>query len=140
MWAGCKLLLCGWLLGVLLVAAPAAAGWVGKSDEEVKGAVEAVLDNLLAGFNAGDYRKYSRDFDATLKEALPERKFQETRAAVLKKLGAYQTRQYLGYLNQNQYTVVLWKGRFANAPDDVLIRLVASKRGDRIVVTGLWFQ
>ncbi|MEJ5330976.1 MAG: hypothetical protein WHT07_12575 [Desulfobaccales bacterium] len=118
----------------------ALAGFVGNNDREVQAAVEPLMDNLLAGYNHGDYRTYSRDFDDTLKEAMPERKFRETRESLLKKLGPWQSRQYLGYLNQNHYTVILWKGRFAGTPDDVLIRLVASRRGERVVVTGLWFQ
>ncbi len=128
------------LLCLAGLAAPAAAGFVGSTDAEVKAAAEPLLDNLLSGFNDGDYARYSRDFDATLKEAIPEKKFQDNRRALLQKLGKFQSRQYLGYLNQNQYSVILWKGRFAGTPDDVLIRLVASKRGDRLVVIGLWFQ
>jgi hypothetical protein len=128
------------LLFLAGLTASATAGFVGGSDQEVKAAVEPILDNLLAGYNDGDYARYSRDFDATLQEAIPERKFRETRAALLKKLGTFQNRQYLGYLNQNQYSVILWKGRFSGTADDVLIRLVASKRGARAVVTGLWFQ
>lgn len=123
-----------------LGAGVAQAGFVGQSDREVQAAVEPLLDNLLAGYNTGDYHLYSRDFDETLKEAIPEGKFRETREGLLKKLGTCQSRQYLGFLNQNHYTVVLWKGRFSGTPDDVLLRLVASRRGERVVVTGLWFQ
>ncbi len=122
------------------VPGAAEADFVGSTDAEVKAAVEPLLDHLMQGFTQGNYAAYSRDFDATLKEAIPERKFQETRRGLLKKLGTLQSRQYLGYLNQNRYSVILWKGRFSGTPDDVLIKLVASKRGERVVVTGLWFQ
>lgn len=128
------------MLWCLSGAGAAQAGFVGQTDREVQAAVEPLLDNLLAGYNHGDYRIYTRDFDDTLKEAIPEGKFRQTRESLLKKLGTWQSRQYLGYLNQNHYTVILWKGRFSGTADDVLIRLVASRRGERVVVTGLWFQ
>lgn len=135
----CKFLM-ALLVALLLLAAPAAAEVAGKTDQEVQAAAELLLDNLLAGFNDGDYPRYSRDFDQMLKEAIPAAKFQQVRGDILKKLGKYQARQYLGFLSQGQFTVVLWKGRFAATDNDVLIKLAVSKRLDRTVVTGLWFQ
>jgi hypothetical protein len=46
----------------------------------------------------------------------------------------------LGFLQKGKTTVVLWKGRFTNSADDVLIKLVLSPRGDQTRVLGLWFQ
>jgi hypothetical protein len=36
--------------------------------------------------------------------------------------------------------VALWKGKFSQTASDVLIKLVVSKRPDKVVVVGLWFQ
>ncbi len=130
----------GILALVLLVAMPATAAFVGTDNGQVKGVAEPILDNLLAGFNQGNYAQYSKDFDATLREAIPEKKFQQVREDLLKKLGAFKSKNYLGFLNQQAYTVVLWKGTFAGTKDDVLIKLVLSKRQDKVVVIGLWFQ
>jgi hypothetical protein len=99
-----------------------------------------MVDNLLAGFNQGNYAQYSRDFDDTLREAIPEKKFQQVRADILKKLGKYKDKKYLGFLNQQAHTIVLWKGAFDGTPDDVLIKLVLSRRQDKVQVVGLWFQ
>jgi len=119
---------------------PVTAEVVGQSDQEVQAVAEPILDNLLAGFNAGDYAQYSRDFDTTLKEALSPQKFQETRKAILLKLGKYKSKSFLGFLQQGRMTVALWKGRFDKTGDDVLIKLVLSKRPEKTVVVGLWFQ
>jgi hypothetical protein len=43
-------------------------------------------------------------------------------------------------LNQQAYTIALWKGAFTKTPNDVLIKLVLSQRQDKVVVVGLWFQ
>jgi hypothetical protein len=124
----------------LILAIPAAAAPVGTSDQQVKAVAEPILDNLLAGFNQGNYAQYAKDFNDTLREAIPEKKFQQVRGELLKKLGKYKEKKYLGFLNQQAYTIALWKGAFANTKDDVLIRLVLSKRQDKVVVVGLWFQ
>jgi Protein of unknown function (DUF3887) len=125
---------------VLLVAMPAAATFVGTDDSQIKTVAEPILDNVLAGFDQGNYAQYSKDFDATLREAIPEKKFQQVREDILKKLGTFKGKKYLGFLNQQAYTVVLWKGAFAGTKDDVLIKLVLSKRQNKVVVIGLWFQ
>ena len=124
----------------MLCVTLAGADVVGTSDQQVQAAADPILDNLLAGFNEGDYQKYSKDFDPTLKESLPEAKFKQVRSEILQKIGKYQSRKYLGFLNQNQFTVVLWKGKFSDTASDVLIKLVSSKRPDKVVVVGLWFQ
>ncbi len=128
------------VLMVLLVALPAAAAFIGADNDQVKAVAEPILDNLLTGFNKGNYAQYSKDFDDTLREAIPEKKFQQVRENLLKKIGAFKSKKFLGFLNQQAYTVVLWKGAFAATRDDVLIKLVLAKRQDKVVVVGLWFQ
>ena len=128
------------VLIVLLVAIPAAAAFIGTNNDQVKAVAEPILDNLLTGFNKGNYAQYSKDFDATLREAIPEGKFKQVREDILKKLGTYKSKKYLGFLNQQAYTIVLWKGAFAGTKNDVLIKLILSKRQDKVVVVGLWFQ
>ncbi|MBW1992152.1 MAG: DUF3887 domain-containing protein [Deltaproteobacteria bacterium] len=123
-------------LGVVL----AHADIIGTTDQQVQALADPILDNLLAGLNEGNYQKYSRDFDQTLKESVPEAKFKQVRSQILKKIGQYQSRKYLGFLNQNKFTVALWKGKFSGTASDILIKLVTSKRQNKVVVVGLWFQ
>lgn len=129
------------LAGVLVLFSLAAnAAVLGQTDQEVQAVAEPLLEGVLAGFNDGNYAKYSQNFDETLKEAISEKKFQKVRAQILKTLGKYRSRTYLGFLKKGGTTLVLWRGRFTKSDDDVLIKLVASKRQDRYVVVGLWFQ
>ncbi len=132
-----------WLPLVLaLIALPGLgqAEVIGHTDAEVRSAAAPILENLMAGFNEGNYRTYSRDFDDNLKEGLSEKKFLDVRTKILNSLGKYQSGHYLGFLRKGQQTITLWRGTFDKSPDDVLIRLVLSKRQNRILVTGLWFQ
>ncbi len=123
-----------------LAATLAGADIIGTADQQVQAAADPIVDNLLAGFNEGDYQKYAKDFDPTLKESLPQSRFKQVRSEILQKIGKYQSRKYLGFLNQSKFTVVLWKGKFSDTTSDVLIKLVTSKRPDKVVVVGLWFQ
>lgn len=125
---------------VFLLASPATAAVIGQDDQEVQGVANPILDAVLTGFNDGNYASYSKYFDATLKDAIPEQKFRQVRRDIQKKLGKYQSRAYLGFLKQGNFSVVLWKGRFSASDDDVLIKLVVSRRGEKVEVTGLWFQ
>lgn len=128
------------MVAVLFLAISAAADFVGQTNEQVKAVATPILENLMVGFNQGKYDQYSQDFDDTLREAITKKKFQEVRSQLLKKWGKYKSKKYLGFFNKERYTIVFWKGKFAEAKDDILIKLVLSKRQDKIVVVGLWFQ
>lgn len=130
------------LMGVLIWGAvsPAAADFVGQDNREVQAVADPILDTVLKGFKEGNYGIYSQYFDDTLKEAITAKKFSQVRDQILKSIGAYESRSYLGYLQKGKTTVVLWKGKFAAGADDVLIKLVLSRRGDQTKVLGLWFQ
>jgi hypothetical protein len=128
------------LAAVFLLLSPAAAAVIAQNDKDVQAIAEPILDTVLTGLNNGNYSLYSRYFDGTLKDAVTKKKFSQVRANIMKKLGKYQSRTYLGFLQKGNFTVVLWRGRFSASDDDVLIKLVLSKRGDKVLVTGLWLQ
>jgi hypothetical protein len=130
------------LIGLLTwgAALPAAADFIGQDNPEVQAVADPILDGLLKGVKEADYDLYSQYFDDTLKDVISQKKFLQTRNSILKSIGAYQSRSYLGFLQKGKTTVVLWKGRFAKSADDVLIKLVLSRRGDQTKVLGLWFQ
>ncbi len=123
-----------------IMVGPVSAGIVGETNEQVQSKAEAVLENILEGFAEDDYQKYARDFDEFLKEAIPEDKFLLTTRQIKDAMGICVAREYLGFLNKGEMTVGLWKGTFDGTSEDMLIKLVLSERGDKIVVTGLWFQ
>jgi len=125
---------------LLVIPASTFAEVVGATNETVAAIAEPILDNILEAFEQNDYVKYSRDFDDTLKESISDKKFVEVDRYFEGSLGNYQDREYLGFLVKGQMSVVLWKARYDKSEDDVLIKLVLSKRADKYLVTGLWFQ
>jgi hypothetical protein len=130
------------LIGVLTwgAALPAAGDFIGQNNPQVQAVANPILDGVLKGLQEGDYGLYSQNFDDTLKDMISKKKFLRTRSKILKSIGSYESRSYLGYLQKGKTTVVLWKGKFSNSADDVLIKLVVSRRGDQTKVLGLWFQ
>ena len=128
------------VVALFLLTIPAGAAPVGKDDQQVKSLAEPILDNLLGGFNEGNYAQFSKNFDNTMRQTINEQKFKQVRGDLLKKWGKYKTKKYLGFLNQDSYTVVLWKGAFADTKNDILIKLVLSKQQNKVLVAGLWFQ
>ncbi|MDD5654182.1 MAG: DUF3887 domain-containing protein [Candidatus Omnitrophica bacterium] len=124
------------LLGVSLsVAEP-----VGQDDKTVQSVSAPILDNILDGMRSNDYAKYSKDCDDTFKESMTEEVFVKATAQLKANLGDCLEKQYLGFLTKGQMTMALWKAKYSQADEDVLIKIVISKRSDRFIVTGLWFE
>ncbi len=116
------------------------ADTIGTTGSEVRAIAEPILEGILEGFKNDDYAVYSKNFDATLREAVTERRFHETDAQITSSMGECTGREYLGFLHKGKMTAVLWKATFSRTEDDILIKLVLSKRGDQYLVTGLWLQ
>jgi hypothetical protein len=127
-------------LFLFLITFNAAAEPIGTTDEEVKDVAQPVIENIMEGFQNNDYLTYSKDFDDTLKESITEEQFYQTDQWHETNLGALQSLEYLGFLQQGQMTSVLWKAKFELTKNDVLVKLVMSRREYKDVVVGLWFQ
>ncbi|MDD2890716.1 MAG: hypothetical protein PHE49_08780 [bacterium] len=124
----------------ILVFSTANANVVSGTKEKIQIIGDSLLNNVLDGMKTNDYAKYSRDFDATMKDALPEKAFIATNKQLIEFFGEYKGCEYLGFLNQKKTTMFLWKGFFNKSQDDVLIKLVVSETGGKYLISGLWFQ
>jgi hypothetical protein len=110
------------------------------SDAKIEKTAAPILNNILKGMADEDFDAYVRDFDATMQRAVDKDGFHRSLKLTDTLFGQYKSRTYLGFYNKGKMTVVLWKGRFDGTDDDVLIKLVLSKKGDKIEASGLWFQ
>jgi len=128
------------IIAIFILATSAFGEIIGINDKEIQPISDLVLDNILKGIKTDNYDKYSKDFDETMKKAETPKQFRESNKQLRNIFGNYQQRTYLGFLNQSKMTIVLWKARFDGTGNDVLIKLVISKRADKYLVTGLWFQ
>lgn len=133
------LFLCAGLL-MFSWTAPLSAQTIGSRDAEVYVVAEPILNNIFEGIKAGDYEKYLKDFNETVKETFSREHFLGLKQQVENQMGELKKAEYLGFLNKNDITVVLWKGFFDKRRDDILIKLVILKQGERYLVNDLWLQ
>lgn len=75
-----------------------------------------------------------------LKMLLTKERFSQMNGELQNKLGKYKSRKYLGFMTKGKSNQVMWIGKFDKSDDDVLIRLVVSRKGGKDKVMGLYFQ
>ncbi|MDD5528772.1 MAG: hypothetical protein PHX21_01935 [bacterium] len=126
-------------VGILLFST-VNANIVSGTKERIQMVGDSLLNNVIDGMKTNDYAKYSRDFDATMKDALSEKTFAITNKQITELFGEYKNSEYLGSLNQKKTTMFLWKGVFSKSQDDILIKLVVSEIDGKCLISGLWFQ
>ncbi len=125
---------------VLLAAAcsPGVQTLTGADRDAVLAYADPMTDNLLAGFNAGDYATFARDFNAKMRDALDEAAFETTRSNIVGKIGTYVSREVSRVEKQGGFIVVIYDARFENE-DSVTMRVVFEPVGEH-KIAGLWFD
>ena len=93
------------------------------TDAEKVNLAEPLLDRILQGVNKGDYAIYSGNFSKGLKDQITEKDFKTLNDDLLKKIGEYKSRTFLGILNKKLVDIYLWKAKFAKTDEDFIIRL-----------------
>ena len=111
-----------------------------KTSQEVQRIADPLLDNILDGFKFDKYTIYSRDFAPELKVIGSRTKFFKVNRSMKQSLGNYLERTFMGSLQKGDLTVVLWKAKFDQTENDVLIKLDIKKQGGRYFVMGMWLQ
>ncbi|MBU0478310.1 hypothetical protein KKC91_07055 [bacterium] len=107
---------------------------IGNADEIIENIANPILNNILDGIKTSNAEKYSKDFKAS------RRMFMQKYDQVQAQIGNWKSYKYLGFLNRETETVVLWKGQFNETNNDVLIKMAISKENGKYLVVGLWFQ
>lgn len=111
-----------------------------KTTHEMQAIADPILDNVLEGMKFDNFNQYARDFAPNLKVVGSRTKFFKVNRHIKTTLGSYLYRDFMGSLKKDGSFLVIWKGRFKNTNEDVLIKLVLKKHGFKYLITGLWFQ
>jgi len=112
---------------------------VGEEKQQILAYSEPITDNILQGYNEGDYEKISRDFTAEMKNSFTEAVFLENRELILSKIGSYISHDIPTILNQPPYKIVIYNAEFEKE-SGVQVRVVFIEHIDKNLVTGLWFN
>ena len=134
------------LTALLLLAAVVACGCMSQetvvSDDvkaEVLAYADPIADNLMQGFNEGNYTKYSRDFSPEMKQALDEAAFEQNREHVTSRIGLYESRSDPVVTEIGEHIAVTYKAKFERE-DEVALRFVFQKGDGSHRLYGLWFN
>lgn len=122
------------------VASVCFADPIGGDEANIQAIAAPIMENIIEGIKSNDYNKYIRDFDSATRSAMPEAKFIEVNERLSGSIGEFKQKEYIGFLDKQNMTVVMWKTKFTKTDDDILIKLVINKSGDVYYVSGLWFE
>ena len=131
-------------IGVVVIAAAVFfAGYVGREEidvSQVRKYADPITENILLGMNEDNYTKYSEHFDQTMKNAMPEAVFNETNAIIQSKIGDYVSKEFWKVESKDQYTIVYYKAKFTQEPEDVIVKVVFQEIVGEMNVSGLWLD
>jgi hypothetical protein len=119
------------------------AGYVGREEidvEQVRKYADPITGNILLAMNEGNYSKYAAHFDQTMKNAMPEAVFNETNAIIKSKIGDYVSKEFWKVKSKGPYTIVYYKAKFTQEPEDVIVRVVFQEIVGEMKVSGLWLD
>jgi len=133
----------GLIVVVTIIAVVIFAGCVEKNQVDVdqtRKYADPITENILLGMSENDYSKYSDHFDQTMKNAMPEAVFNETNTLIKSKIGDYVSKQFWKVESKDQYTIVYYKARFTEEPEDVIVKVVFQEIMEEMEVSGLWLD
>ena len=138
-------------------AAETASHPAGIREDELKTA-ELFATQMLDGLFGDSYEKFIKDLTPEGRAKVTEPVFNTIRSEVLKRMGTYKSRVYLGWLDRGIFNIYLWKGSFEPSEQvleslkiqkkskkdlpkfDVLIRLEMGRVDGKWKVFGFYLQ
>ncbi len=104
--------------------------------KQVQKYADPITENILLAMNEDGYAKYSEHFDQKMKNAITEAAFKETNKAIKAKIGNYISKEIQTAEKKGQYTVAIYKAKFAQEPNDVIVTVVFSESNGKTYVSG----
>lgn len=75
-----------------------------------------------------------------MKTGMPEAQFQMTANVIKSKIGSYVSKEFVGSEKKDGYIIMVYKGKFSQESDDVIIRTVVSETDNGVFVSGFWLD
>jgi len=111
-------------------------------EDDVKDFAHPITENLLIGFNEGNYARFSQDFDEVMLKGIPEEKFGDLLSEIKGKIGDYieDSKRFVIAVQKKNYITVIYNAGFAQETSQVKITISFEKVGDSYKVAGLYFN
>jgi hypothetical protein len=132
------LLLMVYIASLMAACAPAETVVIGEERDAVLAFSEAKTDNLLNGMNANDYAVFSQDFDAEMRNAMPQSGFDALKKDRDETLGLYVSRSVNRVVKDGDFYAVIYDAVFEK--DDAVSIRVVFRIAEPHEVSGLWFS
>lgn len=132
------LLLMVYIASLMAACAPAETVVIGEERDAVLAFSEAKTDNLLNGMNANDYAAFSQDFDAEMRNAMPQSGFDALKKDRDETLGLYVSRSVNRVVKDGDFYAVIYDAVFEK--DDAVSIRVVFRIAEPHEVSGLWFS
>jgi len=132
------LLLIVYIASLMAACAPAETVVIGEERDAVLAFSEAKTDNLLNGMNANDYAVFSQDFDAEMRNAMPQSGFDALKKDRDETLGLYVSRSVNRVVKDGDFYAVIYDAVFEK--DDAVSIRVVFRIAEPHEVSGLWFS
>lgn len=132
------LLLVVYIASLMAACAPAETVVIGEERDAVLAFSEAKTDNLLNGMNANDYAAFSQDFDAEMRNAMPQSGFDALKKDRDETLGLYVSRSVNRVVKDGDFYAVIYDAVFEK--DDAVSIRVVFRIAEPHEVSGLWFS
>lgn len=107
---------------------------------EVNDFADPLTENILLAMNENNYPRFSRNFDEKMKSEFNEAKFKNTIPVIKSKIGNYVSKEFMSVENKSGYTVVTYKAKFSQEPDEVIVRSVFSDINGQKYISGFWLD
>jgi len=129
------------LVALMLVLVMFAGCGLKESEiKAIRGYADPIAQNLLQGLKAGDYAKFSIDFDDEMKKAIDEKEFKKLKELFKTKIGDYVSKEYLSINKSGKYIAVFYTGKFTEEPQGVVIRVVFEQNDGKNLVAGFFMD
>jgi hypothetical protein len=80
-------------------------------------------ENVLLTLNSNDYAGFSRDFQQTMKNALPQTAFNKLYGQIKSKVGDYQSKKYESAAVQNNVFMIRYLAKYSSEPAGVWVTI-----------------
>lgn len=123
---------------LVMVSSLSFAAPISYNAEEIKYVSESIARAIAASYNLKEYAKMAVYFSDDMFKSFPQSKFEEKRNILYPLYGEISNVSYMGYLTEQDSTVVLYKGIAQKS--EILIKIVLSKINEKVFLVGVWFE
>lgn len=115
-------------------------GNLGDTEESAVAKVHSVILQVIDAHTRCDYEKFSSLCTDEFIDQIDEEVFIETCNDMNPNYGPLETLAYLGCLNRIELVQFLWRGKFHNAQEDILITASFAKAKNIPLIEWLWIE